>query len=121
MIRHGIKGTGLQVTRELQQYAEKKFEHAEKFIRDDSSAYVDIELEHSPLRDGDKYRAEFTLSASGAVYRAEAWGSTMHAALDLASGALVKELRRSKSKHLRLVRRGGAALKDLMRGLRGRF
>lgn len=121
MINYNIKGTGLPVTDELRAYAEKKLAAAEKFLRGDSTAHTDIELEHSQLRDGAKYRAEFTLSSGGTVYRAEKWGESLHAAIDGAIEELVKELRRSKSKHMHLVRRGGAVIKDAIRGFRSRF
>lgn len=121
MINYNIKGTGLPITDELRTYAEKKLATAEKFLQGDSTAHTDIELEHSQLRDGSKYRAEFTLSSGGTVYRAEEWGETLHAAIDLSIEELVKELRRNKRKHLHLVRRGGAAIKDAIRGLRDKF
>jgi len=120
-MNYNIKGTGLPVTDELRTYVEKNLGGAEKFLAGDSTVHANVELEHSPLRDGPKYRAEFTVSAGGQVYRAEEWGSTMHEALDLAGTQLVKELRRTKSRHIALVRRGGAIIKDAIRGLRDRF
>ena len=117
-MNYNIKGTGIAVAPELRRYVEKKFGSAEKFIGNDTTAYTNIELEYSQMRDGDKYRAEFTVSASGSLYRAQEWGSTMHAAIDLAIEALVKELRRNKSKHIRLLRRGAGRVKDFMRGFR---
>ena len=121
VINYNIKGTGLPVTDELCTYAEKKLAAAEKFLRGDSTAHADIECEYSQMRDGSKYRAEFTLSSGSTVYRAEEWGSTMHEAIDLAAEQLVKELRRNKRKHFHLIKRGGAAIKDTIRGLRDRF
>ena len=121
MVNHNIKGTALAVTDELRSYVEKKLGSAEKFLAGDSTAHADVELEYSQLRDGPKYRAEFTLSAKGEVYRAEEWGTTMHEAIDLAAGQVVKELWRKKKRHLALVRRGGAVVKDVIRGFRDRF
>lgn len=121
MINYNIKGTGLAITDELRSYVEKNLGSVEKFLAGDSTAHADVELEHAPLNDNGKYRAEFTLSSGGEVYRSEEWGSIMHEAIDLAAAQLAKELRRSKKKHLALVRRGGAAIKDAIRGLRGRF
>ncbi|MDP4020936.1 MAG: ribosome-associated translation inhibitor RaiA [Candidatus Adlerbacteria bacterium] len=121
MINHNIKGTGLSVTDELRTYVEKGLAGAEKFLAGDSTAHANVELEYSHLRDGGKYRAEFTLSSGANVYRAEEWGSTLHEAIDLASGQLAKEIRRTKKRHLALVRRGGAIIKDVIRGLRDRF
>src|SRR3989344_6033290 len=103
MLNYNIKGTGVEVGDELRSYVEKKLQHADKFLQHDPSAHVDIELEHSALRDGEKYRAEFTVQASKHVYRAESWGGSMHAAIDLAVGELMAEFGRNKKKRLHLV------------------
>ncbi len=116
MLNYNIKGTGLDITGELQGYAEKKLQHAEKFLQNDPSARITIELEYRAMRDGDKYRAEFTIFASGAVYRAERWGGSMHAAIDLATGELINELGRGKKKRMHAIRRGAARIKDYVRG-----
>ncbi len=121
MVNYNIKGKELPITDELRGYVEKKLGATEKFLQGDTTAHVDVECEYSVMRDGDKYRAEFTVSASHGLYRADEWGTTMHAAVDLAIEALIKELRRNKNKHMRLVRRGGAAIKDMIRGLQDRF
>ena len=121
MVNYNIKGTGLPVTDELRTYVEKKLAAAEKFLHGDTTAHTNVECEYSQMRDGPKYRAEFTVSVRSEIYRAEEWGDTMHAAMDLAIEQLVKELRRNKSKHMHLVRRGGAAIKDVIRGFRDRF
>ena len=111
----------MPITDELRAYVEKKLGSAEKFLMGDSTAHANVELEYSHLRDGGKYRAEFTVSASSQVYRAEEWGITMHEAVDLAIVQLVKELRRNKRRTIHLMRRGGAVIKDAIRGLRDRF
>lgn len=121
MLNHNIKGTNITVTPELRTYAEKKLASTEKFLNGDSTAHADIELEYAEVRNGGKYRAEFNLSAGGGLYRAEEWGSTMHEAVDLAMDQLVKELRRTKNKHLRHVRHGAVKFKEFMRGFRERF
>ena len=117
-MNYNIKGTGLAISPELREYTEKKLASADKFLMGDSVAHANVELEFSQLRDGGKYKAEFTVSASGASYRAEHWGTSMHEAIDIAIGELLKELRREKQKHIHLVRRGAAKIKDMIRGFR---
>ncbi|MEK7612553.1 MAG: ribosome-associated translation inhibitor RaiA [Patescibacteria group bacterium] len=131
MLNYNIKGTEVQVSDELRAYVERALAHAEKFLAGDSSAHVDVELEYSPLHDpsfaeaskdkGGKYRAEFTVSASGAIYRAEAWGSTLHEAIDLTIAELGQELRRTKDKRRHFLRRGALKVKEFVRGFRNRF
>lgn len=120
-MNYNIKGTGLDITDELRTYVEKKLAHADTFAAGDSTAHTDVELEHAPLRDGGKYRAEFTASLGSAVYRAEEWGSSLHEAIDLASSELAHEMRRSKKKHLALMRHGAAKFKNVIRGFTDRF
>jgi len=50
------------------------------------------------------------------VYRADALGESMHAAIDLAVGELVNELGRNKKRRLHILRRGAARIKDYIRG-----
>lgn len=121
MLNYNIKGTGIEVSGELRAYAEKTLAQAEKFLSTDPTAHADIELEHSMMRDGGKYRAEFTVLASGALYRADVWGSTMHEAIDLATAELSKELRRNKDKRTHIFRRGALKVKEYVRGFRDRF
>ncbi len=118
MLNYNIKGTGLEISDELRAYAVKKLSNAEKFIHNDSSAHADIELEHETMRNGDRNRAEFTVTAAGGLHRAESWGETMHAAIDLAIAELLTELSRNKKKRLHVVRRGAQRVKDYLRGWR---
>ena len=119
-MHYNIKGTGLEVSAELREYAEKRLTATDKFLRDDPTAHAAVELERQPLRDGKHYRAEFTLSARGATYRAEEWGDTMHEAIDLAMGELLGELRQTKKKKLRLFRHAGSRVKEYLRGWRNK-
>lgn len=120
-MNYNIKGTELAITSELRSYVEKRLAQTDKFLQHDPSAHTDVELEYAHARDGSKYRAEFTTAAAGALYRKDAWGSTMHEAIDLAIGGLTQELRQHKKKRLHFVRRGAAIAKDVLRGLRDRF
>ena len=117
-MNYNIKGTGLGITDELRSYVERQLAHADKLVGDDTTAHTDVELEFSQMRDGGKYRAEYTLSCGGSVYRASEWGTTLHEAIDLAGAALVSELRQNKKKRLHVLRRTGTAVKEYLRGWR---
>jgi len=120
-MHYNIKGTELAITSELRSYVEKCLSKAEVFLQNDTTAHTDVELQYSSVRDGQKYRAEFTVAAVGALYRKEEWGDTMHEAIDLASAGLVQELRQNKKKKIHFMRRGAGLAKDVLRGLRDRF
>jgi len=120
-MNYNLKGTGVVITDELRTYIEKKLAHADKLLAGDTVAHTDVELEYAPVLDGGRYRAEFTVTASGAMYRTEQWGTTLHEAIDIAVDEAIKDIRRSKKKHLRLVRHGATVAKDVLRGLRKKF
>ena len=119
-MNYNIKGTALAVTDELRAYVERQLAHADKLIHD-SAAHADVELAFDEVRDGPKFRAEFTLEHHGALYRASAWGGTMHEAIDIAGGELMSELRKAKSKRLHMFRRGATRVKEYLRGWRNKI
>ena len=118
MINYNLKGTDVTITDELRSYVESRLAHTDKFVGDDPTAHVDVELAHSALRDGGKYRAEFTLLSQGEVYRSEEWGTTLHEAIDIAMGELSTELRRSKKMKLKIFRHSAVRVKEFLRGWR---
>ncbi len=118
MLNYNIKGTGVEISEELRGYVEKRLSHIDKFLQGDSAAHIDVELEHHMHREGEPNRAEFTVTTSSGMHRVERYGSTLHAAIDLASGELTHELGRNKKKRLHLVRRGAQKVKDYVRGWR---
>lgn len=117
-MNYNIKGTDVPVTDELRAYVEKKLAHAERVAHADSTAHADVELQY--LEDGQsgKYRAEFTVSIRGEVYRADCWGSAMHEAIDAAGGELANELSRDKKKRQSVLRRTSVRVKEYLRGWR---
>lgn len=121
MLNYNIKGTGLDINDELRAYVEKRLPQAEKFLQGDTTAHADVELERDALRDGPHFRAEFTVSVHGNVYRAESWGESVQAAVDVAIDELSSELRRSKTKRLDIVRRSAAKAKQMLQGFRAKF
>ena len=118
-MHYNIKGTDLDITAELRAYLERQLLHADKLAGD--NAYADVELQYLAEGRSGKYRAEFTASVEGAVYRAEAWGASMHEAIDLASAELVAELRKNKQKRLRVLRHTAVKVKEYLRGWRNKL
>lgn len=117
-MNYNIKGTEVPVTDELRAYVERQLARADKFVAGDTTAHADVELQY--LADGrsGKYRAEFTLSIGGQIYRVERWGSAMHEAIDLAGGDFVHELSREKKKRHSMFRRTAVRVKEYVRGWR---
>lgn len=116
-MNYNIKGTALAVTDELRVYVERQLAHADKLIHD-SAAHADVELVFDEMRDGPKFRTEFTVECRGKVYRASDWAVSLHEAIDLAGAELVSELRKAKSKRLYMLRNGATKVKEYLRGWR---
>jgi len=117
-MNYNIKGTNLEITDEIRIYVEKCLAHSEKFLQGDTSAHADVECQLLTSTQGKPYRAEFTATASQAMYRAEASGDTLHEALDIAAAELAKELRRNKKMKLKVFRHSAVKVKEFLRGWR---
>ena len=115
-LNYNIKGTGLAVSDEIRTYVEKRFAHVDTFVGRDSSANLDVELQGQTSEDTQRYRAEYTLSASGYVFRAEAQGDSLNEAIDLADAELSREVSRAKERKEHSERRGASRFKDFIRG-----
>jgi ribosomal subunit interface protein len=118
---YNIKGTGVSISDEVRAYIDKRLAHVSKLLADDSAALGTIELQYQTTEDRPRYRAEFTISATARMFRAEAFGDSLHEAIDIAVNELTNEVSRTKQKRLRFARRSAAAFKDFVRGLRDRF
>lgn len=117
-MNYNLKATGVEITAELRGYVEKKLAMADKLLSGEPPPHADVELAYEPLRDGQHFRAEFTLASGASVYRAEEWGQNMHAAVDLALDELLHALRDAKRKRINIFRRTAARVKYYLRGLR---
>lgn len=113
-----IKATGSELTPPVQAFIEEKFSGLEKLIGGpDTEALLACEIEESLAveRAGAKYRAEGNLSVNGKFYRASATHSTLEGAVDSVRDDLLREVRRARGKERGLMKRGGAAIKKMLR------
>lgn len=121
-MNYNIKGTEVGITPELRDYVEKKLASLDKFLTDQEGARADVELEFARLVDGPKYRAELAVLDPGQKdMRAEARGTTLHEAIDVAAGDLFVELSRNKKKRLHVFRHSAVKVKEFLRGWRNKI
>jgi|GEM_PF-1050788 len=120
-LNYNVKGTGLPISDEIRTYIEKRLAHVEKIVGADSTAHIDVELQHQTSEDRPRYRAEFTFTSGSDLYRSSSFGESLHEAIDLAEGDLTRELSRNKQRNMRFVRQGAQRFKDFIRGFRSRF
>ncbi len=113
-----IKATHHDLTEAMRALIEEKVSALDKLVENpSSSAMLSCEIEESIAveRAGAKYRAEGNLSVGGKLFRAEANSSTLEGAVDRVRDDLIREFQHAHGKRKGLVKRGGAALKRMLR------
>ncbi len=115
-----IKATNCTLTENSRELIERKFGLLERFVRDDQSAQLALEVEEMTVaeKDGSRYRVEANLMTKGALYRAEARSGTLETAAEKVRHELEGEVTRAHGRARRLFRRGGAVVKNVLRGWR---
>lgn len=114
------KTTDYQMTPEVASYLGEKIASIERLLGTDShGARLEVELGRDTGRmqhGAHVWFAEMTLSVPGGAHaRATNRASTINAAIDDVKEELEKQIRRSKKLHKRLIRKGGALAKRLLR------
>ncbi|HUQ30426.1 MAG TPA: HPF/RaiA family ribosome-associated protein [Candidatus Paceibacterota bacterium] len=112
-----IKSTGHDLSGASRALIEEKMGALEKLMSEGEVASLACEIEESVSveRAGAKYRAEGNLNVNGKLFRAEAMGITLEEAVDAVRDELLREVKHSKGKARHLFRRGGAAIKNMLR------
>lgn len=118
-MRINEKGTSMEITSAIHDYLHRKLSYIEKFIQNDDSALCDVELGKTTNhhKNGDVFRAEINLHVKGRAFRAVSEMSDLYAAIDVAKDDLVRELQSNKDKKVSSIRRGGAKMKNFVKGL----
>ena len=117
-----IKTVGaVLLTDEVRSFTEDKVRKLEKLLDPgDTGIMAEIELSSvSQSRSGDLFRAEINLTFAGGFIRAAASRENLHAAIDQAVAEAKREVKKVRTKHRDLVRRGAARVKDFFQRFRG--
>jgi ribosome-associated translation inhibitor RaiA len=113
-----IKATRHQLSDAERELVSEKLGPLSKLLGTGEAA-AELAVEVAITAEGEKHgaacRAEANLSTDGRFYRAEASAPTMSGALDAVHQELSRELRSDKGRTRRLMKRGGAALKSMLR------
>jgi ribosomal subunit interface protein len=112
-----VKATNIELTPGLSSLIDQKFMALDKLIpahETDVRCKVEIEklTEH---QSGKIYRIEADLFVGGKPFRAEATEEQVEKAIDEVRDELKRELERAHGRRKSLLRRGGQALKDMLR------
>lgn len=112
-----VKAPHRDLTIPMRELVEEKLSALNKLVSNSGSASLICEIEESIAveRAGAKFRAEGNLSVDGRLFRAEATGPTLEAAVDQVRDGLAREVQHIQGKKHDLLKRGGAALKRMLR------
>lgn len=90
----------------------------EKFFHEEE-VLVNVEVGRTTKhhKSGDIFRAEIHITASGEEYYSAAEKDDLYAAIDEVKDEIVHELTSKRKRALRLFRRGGAKIKNLLKGI----
>lgn len=112
-----IKATHTELSGASRSLIEQKLSALSKVVGNAEQALLACEVQESVevVRAGSKFRTEGNLSFNGLVFRAEAVGESLEEAVDTLRDELMREVQRARGKSRSFLRRGGAALKRMLR------
>ena len=93
-------GRQIEVPEDFKPIAEKKLAKYDKFFRDEPQTVIKL----SRKRAGE--RVEVTITAGGMIYRGEETAETFRTALDLATSAIERQIRKNKTRLEKRLRAG---------------
>ncbi len=111
-----FKTTRTNVTENIKQVVEDKFQSLEKYIGSESDVKIAIEFEQvAPHNNGPIHRVEANFWLAGKLFRAEATEESFERAIDVVRAELDQELRTARTKKESMMRKGGRKIKEMMR------
>jgi putative sigma-54 modulation protein len=114
-----IKGSNISLTPAISDYVDKRLKKISKLLGNDSALQCDVELARTTAhhQKGEIFRAEVHIVGSGKDIYAASEQEDMYAAIDLVRDDVLREVKAKKAKQISLVRRGGARMKAMVKGL----
>ena len=113
-----INATKYRLSPETEAFVEEKLVAPLRLLGKESDrGLLEIEVEEAPPqgRSSEPYRLVARLIVDGQVFYAEATKPTPESAADKVRSELEAEIRKSRGRTHRLMRRGGAAIKKMLR------
>lgn len=110
----------MKISLEIKDYLYKKLAHIDKFLDpNDQSILCDVELGKTTNhhKGGEVFKAEINLHIAGKNLRAVSEMEDLFAAIDVAKDEMIRELQLNKEKRVSSVKRGGAKIKNIIKGV----
>ena len=114
-----IKATSISITPAITAYVNKRLDKMDKLIGGDPTIMCDVEVGKTSghHQKGDIFRAEIHIVGPGLDAYAAAEHEELYTAIDEVRDDIVRDLRARKGKKLSYIRRSGARVKDMVKGL----
>ena len=114
-----IKTTGITLTEPISAYVTKRLEKIAKLTSTDPTTQCDLELARTTAHHnkGDIFRCEIHLVGTGINIYTSAERQDLYAAIDEVRDGVLRELKADKKKYTSHIRRGGAKIKAMMKGM----
>lgn len=94
-----FKGTGMELTESIKEYAEKRLRTLEKLLPEGAHLYANLGKPSSHHKHGNVFRAEIQCDIPGGLLHAEASMDDLYHALDKARDDIDRQLIKRKEKH----------------------
>lgn len=118
-MKTNIKATNITMSPAIAEYIEKKLEALVKYFKNLEEVVINIEVGKSTRhhKQGEVFLAELHVVNNGQDYYVQSHKEDLYAAIDEAKDDLIREMTSRRKRALRLVRRGGVRLKNMMKNL----
>jgi len=111
-----FKATNTELEGTLQDLVEQKMMSLEKYMEEGQDLKCEIEFEKvTAQQSGNVHRIEVNLYQDGKLFRAEATEDSFEKAADEVRNEIDKEMRRAGKKKETMIKRGGRAIKDMLK------
>lgn len=117
-----IKGTNMELTEAISDYVNKKIDAINKFTKagEEVIIYVEVGKTTNHHKQGDYYKAEFSVTINGEKFFTDSEKSDLYKAIDDAKDELVKKIKNSKDRKITLFKRGAVSVKKMVKGISNR-
>lgn len=114
-----IKGTNIELTPALKDYAEKRMKGIVKFTDGDADIVMDIGKSTAHHKGGDVFEASANVvTPLGKQYHAASQKTDLYGAIDDVRSEIVREITSAKGKRDSLFKRGARRVKNILKGFR---
>ena len=114
-----IKTTTITLTPAISDYVDKRIGTIDKFLQDDSTVQCDLELARTTNhhKQGDIFKAEAHVVGKDKNIYATEEHEDLYTAIDALRDSLLREIKSTTAKKRSLIRRGGAQIKNILKGI----